>query len=96
MRKPMVTRVFTMTKCIVLCMDTNTCEACNEVVTLEGTYPTETRLMNAVRKEVEHDTIKAVEVVSKEVIEELRGMTTKDFLKNSIPLDAKTRKPLDD
>ena len=96
MRKPMVTRVFTMTKCIVLCLDTNTCEPFNKDVTLNGTYPTELRLMNAVKKELEHGTIKAVEIVSKEEVEQLRGMPVKQFLKDSVPLDATTRKPLDD
>ena len=92
----MVTRVFTITKCIALCLDTNTCEPFNKDVTLIGTYPTETRLMNAAKRELEHGTVKVVEIVSKEECEELRGIPVKQFFKDSVPLDSVTRKPLDD
>ena len=69
-RKAMVTRTIESTKCVVLCLDTVTCEPCNKVVELPRTYKNEEALMRKVRKAIETEDLKAVKIVSTEKVEE--------------------------
>lgn len=92
-RKPMVTRTITITKANVLCMDIQTAEPFNKVVTLPRTYKDDKTLMKKVQEVVETDTVKAVHVVDKEEVETLYGMTEQEFIQKAVVLDPETRKP---
>ena len=92
-RKPMVTRTITTTKANVLCMDIQTAEAFNKVVTLPRTYKDDKTLMIKVQEVVETDTVKAVHIVDKEEVETLYGMTEQEFIQNAVVLDPETRRP---
>lgn len=92
-RKPMVTRTITTTKANVLCMDIQTAEPFNKVVTLPRTYKDDKTLMKKVQEVVETDTVKAVHVVDKEEVETLYGMTEQEFIQKAVVLDPETRKP---
>ena len=92
-RKPMVTRTITTTKANVLCMDIQTAEPFNKVVTLPRTYKDDKTLMKKVQEVVETDTVKAVHVVDKEEVETLYGMTEQEFIQKAVVLDPETRRP---
>lgn len=92
-RKPMVTRTITTTKANVLCMDIQTAEPFNKVVTLPRTYKDDKTLMKKVQEVVETDTVKAVHIVDKEEVETLYGMTEQEFIQNAVVLDPETRRP---
>lgn len=92
-RKPMVTRTITTTKANVLCMDIQTAEPFNKVVTLPRTYKDDKSLMKKVQEVVETDTVKAVHIVDKEEVETLYGMTEQEFIQNAVILDPETRRP---
>lgn len=92
-RKPMVTRTITTTKANVLCMDIQTAEPFNKVVTLPRTYKDDKTLMKKVQEVVETDTVKAVHIVDKEEVETLYGMTEQEFIQNALVLDPETRRP---
>ena len=94
-RKAMVTRTILTTKVNVLCMDTQTCEACNIDVTLPRTYKDDDKLFKAVQGVVNKDFIKAVQVVDVETVETLYGMSEQDFINGAFVLDPTTRKVLD-
>lgn len=92
-RKPMVTRTITTTKANVLCMDIQTAEPFNKVVTLPRTYKDDKTLMKKVQEVVETDIVKAVHIVDKEEVETLYGMTEQEFIQNAVILDPETRRP---
>lgn len=92
-RKPMVTRTFTTTKANVLCMDIQTTEPFNKVVTLPRTYKDDKTLMKKVQEVVETDTVKAVHIVDKEEVETLYGMTEQEFIQNAVIFDPETKRP---
>ena len=79
-RKPMVTRTIVTTKVNVLCLDIQSSEPFNKVVTLPRTYKDEKKLLKKVEEVVNTDDIKAVHVVDKEEVETLYGMTEQDFI----------------
>ena len=93
-RKPMVTRTITTTKCNVLCLDIETAEPFNQVVTLPRTYKDEKKLLKMVEEAVNNDKVKAVHIVGKEEVETLYGMTEQQFITNAVILDPETRKEL--
>jgi len=94
-RKPMVTRTIVTTKVNVLCLDINSAEPFNKVVTLPRTYKDEKKLLKKVEEVVNTDEVKAVHIVDKEEVETLYGMTEQDFITNSTILDPATRKELE-
>lgn len=94
-RKPMVTRTITTTKVNVLCMNIQTAEPFNKVITLPRIYKDERTLMKRVKEVVENETVKAVHIVDKREIETLYGMTEQAFIEKAIELDPETRKPLE-
>lgn len=94
-RKPMVTRTIVTTKVNVLCLDINSTEPFNKVVTLPRTYKDEKKLLKKVEEVVNTDDVKAVHVVDKEEVETLYGMTEQDFITNATILDPTTRKELE-
>lgn len=94
-RKPMVTRTIVTTKVNVLCLDINSAEPFNKVVTLPRTYKDEKKLLKKVEEVVNTDEVKAVHIVDKEEVETLYGMTEQDFITNSTILDPATRKEIE-
>lgn len=94
-RKPMVTRTIVTTKVNVLCLDINSAEPFNKVVTLPRTYKDEKKLLKKVEEVVNTDEVKAVHIVDKEEVETLYGMTEQVFITNSTILDPATRKELE-
>ena len=75
-----VTRTISSTKVVVMCVDTETAKVDNYEVEIAGVYSDEKKLMKAVTKVVETETLKPVSVVSTEVIETLYGMDEQKFI----------------
>lgn len=94
-RKPMVTRTIVTTKVNVLCLDINSAEPFNKVVTLPRTYKDEKKLLKKVEEVVNTDEVKAVHIVDKEELETLYGMTEQDFITNATILGPTTRKEIE-
>lgn len=94
-RKPMVTRTIITTKVNVLCLDIQSAEPFNKVVTLPRTYKDDKKLLKKVEEVVNTDEVKAVHIVDKEEIETLYGMTEQDFIDNATILDPATRRELE-
>lgn len=93
MKESMVTRTIITTRATCLCLDTETAEPFNTIVTVPRTYKDNEALLKAVKKEVERAGITAPDgntyygepiVVAKIVgfteIETLYGMTESEFL----------------
>lgn len=79
-RIPMVTRTIVATKVNVMCLNLQTGEPCNKVVTVPRTYKDDEALMKKVRPLLETETLKVVHIVDKEEIETLYGMTEQEFI----------------
>lgn len=94
-RVPMVTRTMTTTKVNVLCMDLVDAEPVNKDITLPRTYKDENKLFKAVQTILDTDELKAVQIVDKEEIETLYGMTEQEFIENAKVLDPTTRKTVE-
>ena len=94
-RKPMVTRTIVTTKVNVLCLDIQSAEPFNKVVTLPRTYKDEKKLLKRVEEVVNTDDVKAVHIVAKEEVETLYGMTEQDFITNATVLNPTTRKEIE-
>ena len=94
-RKPMVTRTIVTTKVNVLCLDINSAEPFNKVVTLPRTYKDDKKLLKKVEEVVNTDVVKVVHIVDKEKVETLYGMTEQDFITNATILDPTTRKEIE-
>ena len=91
-RKPMVTRTIITTKVNVLCLDIQSAEPFNKVVTLPRTYKDDKKLLKKVEEVVNTDDVKAVHIVDKGEIETLYGMSEQDFIDHATILDTATRK----
>lgn len=91
-----VTRTIASTKVIVMCADTQTAKVDNYEVTIAGTYTDDKKLMKAVTKVVETETLKPVAVVSTEVIETLYGMDEQKFIELAEVLPARTKKDIEE
>ena len=87
-----VTRTISSTKVIVMCVDTETAKVNNYEVTIAGTYTDDKKLMKAVTKVVETETLKPVSVVSTEVIETLYGMDEQKFIEMAEVLPPRDKK----
>lgn len=83
-RTPMVTRTINTTKAKVLCLNIATSETLTVEVTAPRTYKNDSDLMKVVKPVIEkQDNIKAVHIVSTEVIECLYGMTEQEFIEKA-------------
>lgn len=85
-RTPQVTRTIQTTHATVLCMDIENREPCNKEVILPRTYKDENAILKAVKKAIETDTLKPVQVVSHMVQETLYGMSEQDFIAHAVIL----------
>ena len=90
-----VTRTISSTKVIVMCVDTETAIVNNYEVEIAGVYSDEKKLMEAVTKVVETETLKPVSVVSTEVIETLYGMDEQKFIEMAEVLPSRDKKEVD-
>ena len=82
-RAPQVTRTIQTTHANVLCMDIENREPCNKDVILPRTYKDENAILKAVKKVIESETIKPVQIVAYNVQETLYGMSEQDFIANA-------------
>ena len=81
MRKErLVTRTFTTTTATVMCANVTTAGIEMKTVTLSRKYDDEKDEMKAVNALLKTATIIPVKVVSREIVEELYGMTEQEFL----------------
>lgn len=87
-----VTRTISSTKVVVMCVNTQTAVVENYEVTIAGVYSDDKKLMKAVTKEVETETLKPVSIVSTEVIETLYGMDEQKFIEMSEVLTSRDKK----
>lgn len=87
-----VTRTISSTKLIVMCVDTETAKVDNYEVEIAGIYSDEKKLMKAVTKEVETETLKPVSIISKEVVETLYGMDEQKFMEMAEVLPPRDKK----
>lgn len=82
-RKPMVTRTFKAVDCNVLCLNIETKETVEETVTLYGHYPTEDKLLKAVKKRIETPSIRVVTISASDTYEQLLGQDEEYFIENA-------------
>ena len=90
-RKPMVTRTIVSTQVNVLCLNLVTTEPFSKLITLPGTYKDEKTIMKQVSAEVDNKEVKAVNVLDKEIIKKLYGMSEAKFIKNAEELPARVK-----
>lgn len=95
-RKRMVTRTIITTKVNALCMDTQTCEACNKDVVLSRTFKDNDKVLKATKALLDSPTFKVVDIVDVETVETLYGMDEQKFIDESVILDPETRKQLEE
>ena len=79
-RIPMVTRTITTTEVNVMCLNVQTGEPVNQVVTVNRTYKNNEELLKKVKPLIETDTVKVVHIVGTNEIETLYGMTEQEFI----------------
>lgn len=92
-RVPMVTRTITSTKVTLMCADTIKAEIFNEVVIMPRTYKDDEKLLRAVRKKYESDTVKVIDIVDKSVVTARYGMTEDKFVESADLLPEKDEVP---
>lgn len=95
-RKYPFTRTISKQNVTALVFDKETAEAMNATVTIAPPIDDDKRLANAVRKKVETDNIKFIEVVDVTLDEQVYGITLDDFMAHAVLLDPDTRKALAD
>lgn len=91
-RSRKVTRTISSTKAVIMCVDTQTAVVENYEVTIAGVYSDDKKLMKAVTKELETETLKPVSVVSTEVIDTLYGMDEQKFIEMAEVLPPRAKK----
>ena len=91
----MITRTIMTTKVNVLCIDIQSAEPFNKVVTFPRTYKDDKKLLKKVEEVVNTDDVKAAHIVDKEEIEILYGMSEQNFIDRAAVLDPATRKEVE-
>lgn len=89
----MITRTIIGTKAIVITVDTIKMTASTKEFTIGGEWSDNNKLLKALKKIYETDTLVLSSVVKAEKTEKLYGMTEELFMANAVELDAETRKP---
>ena len=79
-RIAMVTRTINFTQVTALTVDVVAQATATQVYTLSGTFADNDKLIKALKKEYESDTIKIVSVIDADVQERLYGMTEQEFM----------------
>lgn len=91
-RIPMVTRTIITTKCLTVCMNTETQEIKEIELSLPRTYKDEATVLKVLKKVYEDDVNKVVYVKNIDTVETLYGMLETDFISSAKILDPETRK----
>lgn len=76
----MVTRTINFTQVTALTVDVVAQATATQVYTLSGTFTDNDKLIKALKKEYESDTVKIVSVIDADVQERLYGMTEQEFM----------------
>ena len=79
-RIAMVTRTINFTQVTALTVDVVAQATATQVYTLSGTFTDNDKLIKALKKEYESDTVKIVSVIDADVQERLYGMTEQEFM----------------
>ena len=95
-RKYTFTRSISKQNVIAFVFDKETAEPMNIPVTIAPPIDDPKRLANAVRKKVETDNIKFIEIADVTLDEQVYGITLDDFMAHAVLLDPTTRKALAD
>lgn len=82
-RKPMVTRKFLVTRCVLMMVDVTTGEVYNDATTITRAPKNEEKLMAIVRKKVEDDEHKVVAIVDKKMKIQHRAQEEDFYIENS-------------
>lgn len=90
----MITRTILATKATVITVDTSTMTAGQTDFIIGGEWSDNNKLLKALKKVHESNTLVLSAVVKTEKIEKLYGMTEELFMAHAVELDATTRKPL--
>ena len=90
----MITRTILGTKASVITVDTISMTASTKEFTIGGEWSDNNKLLKALKKIYETDTLVLSAVVKAEKAEKLYGMTEELFLANAVELDPETRKPI--
>ena len=90
----MITRTILGTKASVITVDTISMTASTKEFTIGGEWSDNNKLLKALKKTYETDTLILSSVVKAEKTEKLYGMTEELFMANAVELDAETRKPI--
>ena len=90
----MITRTILGTKASVITVDTINMTASTKEFTIGGEWSDNNKLLKALKKIYETDTLVLSSVVKAEKTEKLYGMTEELFMANAVELDPETRKPI--
>ena len=90
----MITRTILGTKANVITVDTTNMTASTREFTIGGEWSDNNKLLKALKKIYETDTLVLSSVVKAEKTEKLYGMTEELFMANAVELDTETRKPI--
>ena len=90
----MITRTILGTKASVITVDTINMTASTKEFTIGGEWTDNNKLLKALKKTYETDTLVLSAVVKAEKTEKLYGMTEELFMATAVELDAETRKPI--
>ena len=91
-RKRVVSRTILGTKAEVMTVNTVSQKIENVSYLISGTFEDDEKLLKALKKGNETDTIKLVQVVTKEPHNELLAMLEEDFIKMAKPMNPETHK----
>ena len=90
----MITRTILATKASVITVDTISMTASTKEFTISGEWTDNNKLLKALKKTYETDTLVLSAVVKAEKTEKLYGMTEELFMSIAVELDVDTRKPI--
>ena len=79
-RRRMVTRTIKQTEVTFLAIDTEEMEPYNDTVLIPSVIKDEKKLEKTVREAVNTDTVKFVEIVKTDIVENYYGMPEEDFI----------------
>ena len=91
-----VTRTITVNKLNVMCVNTETAEVENRIVTLKELPKKESALMSAIATAINDSAIKPVQVVDRTTETHRYGITEQAFYDNAVELPLITRNPKED
>ena len=94
-RKRMVTRTVTGTEAEIQIVTISASEITTIKHTVGGEFTNNDKLLRAIKKEVETDDIKVLQIINTTKIDKCYGMLESEFIKLAKELDPETRKALE-